>query len=73
MKTWRNFYDRSQNQQRWLTENTWCAVCGEADLGLTSPGEYEQNGRIFIEGRCSKCGALISSEIIVRAAVAITI
>lgn len=68
MRSPRKFTDRNPDEQRWLTENTWCDACCEADLGISSPAEYEEKGRVFVEGNCSRCGARISSEVIVREA-----
>jgi hypothetical protein len=46
-----------------MTQNTWCDVCQQADLGLTEPVEYEEDGAIFVEGRCAKCENIIKSRI----------
>ncbi len=46
-----------------MSENTWCDRCNEADLGISSPQEYEENGKVYIEGTCQKCGETIRSEV----------
>lgn len=51
----REFFRRDTNEQRWMTENTWCETCEEADLGLSDPNEYEENDQVFLEGKCRKC------------------
>ena len=35
----------------------------EADLGMKDPKEYEQDGVIFVEGACVKCGEPVCTEI----------
>lgn len=60
-KVERDFLAREPWEQRWLIENTWCDICNEADLGLFDPIEYEENNKIFIEG---KCGSRVISGII---------
>jgi hypothetical protein len=34
-----------------------------ADLGMQSPREYEENGRIYVEGNCTACGRVVTSEV----------
>lgn len=59
----RDFQDRPPWLREWLVENTWCDSCNAADLGLDSPREYAEDGRIFVEGLCRKCGSTVRSEI----------
>jgi hypothetical protein len=59
----RNFFSRSVSEQQLLIENTWCDQFGEADLGLIDPVEYEEHLKIYIEGKCPKCGTRVVSEI----------
>ena len=59
----RNFYDRDPSDQRWMTENTWCDVCGEADLGITEPNEYAEDGEVYLEGKCRKCGGRVVTRV----------
>ena len=59
----RDFFSRDFNEQQWMADNTWCDICGEADLGLDDPVEYEENNKILLEGKCRKCGAKVVSEI----------
>ncbi len=47
----------------WILENSWCDSCNEADLGMENPVEFEQDGKIFVEGNCSQCGASIQSAL----------
>lgn len=62
----RDFYKRPTVEQELLTEGTWCNFCNEADLGLDQPIEYEQDGKIYIEGNCKKCGHRLTTEIITK-------
>jgi hypothetical protein len=59
----RNFLAREGVEQKWILENTWCDTCSKADLGMTSPQEYEEDGRIYVEGNCRICGRQVRSEI----------
>jgi hypothetical protein len=59
----RNFSNRGVQDQDWLISNTWCDYCAKADLGLTEPVEYEEDGQIFIEGKCRCCGQPVISSI----------
>lgn len=59
----RNFGGRDAQEQRWLVDNTWCDFCAEADLGLTDPVEYAENGQIFVEGKCARCGRPVVSSV----------
>jgi hypothetical protein len=66
MRKPRNFFSRPEAERKWMLENTWCDHCQEADLGMSSPEEYEEEGSVFIQGTCSKCGARVVSEIETR-------
>ena len=59
----RSFADRSEVERFLFLQDTWCEHCDAADLGLVDPQEYEEDGRIFIEGRCRKCGQRVVSQI----------
>lgn len=58
-----DFGARSPFEREWMLENTWCDACGEADMGMKSPQEYAENGRMHMEGLCRKCGQPVRSEI----------
>jgi hypothetical protein len=60
----RKFQARSIPEQRCLQENTWCESCGMSDLGMAQPDEYEEDGRVFLEGACAVCGNPIKTEIV---------
>ncbi len=62
----RDFLARPAWEQSWMVENTWCDVCGEADLGLDSPSEYADDGRVYVEGVCRRCGGAVCSEIVAQ-------
>lgn len=59
----RNFSARPTSEQEWMLENTWCDSCREADVGMDSPQEYEEQGKIYVEGSCRRCGARVRSEV----------
>ena len=63
MKTLRDFYSRSYDEQTWFLRETWCEKCGKPDIGMKNPIEYESNGYIFIEGQCNLCGTVVVSRI----------
>lgn len=60
----RNLNARDQFEREWLIQNTWCDHCSIADLGIDEPSEYEEAGRVFIEGVCRRCGKKVKSEIV---------
>ncbi len=60
----RKFQARSMSEQRWLQANTWCESCGMSNLGMAQADEYEEEGRVFIEGVCAVCGNPIKTEIV---------
>jgi hypothetical protein len=60
----RDYFKRSDSERSCFEEDTWCDACGQADLGLLEPHEYEEDGKVFIEGKCRKCGCPVVSEII---------
>lgn len=63
MRILKDFFVRPEEEQRWLIKNTWCDSCDIADLGMIDPVEYEEDSKIVIEGKCSKCGAKVTSMI----------
>lgn len=60
----RDFYARDPEEQRDFLTNTWCNECQEVDLGMTDPEEYEFMHRIFVDGKCVRCGTVTTTEII---------
>jgi len=60
----RNYSLRSSFERSCFEEDTWCDGCKAADLGLVEPHEYEEDGIVFIEGKCRSCGGRVVSEII---------
>jgi len=59
MKIARDFSLRPQIEQTWIYEDTWCDSCGQADLGMVEPEEFEEAGEIFVQGKCAVCRSLI--------------
>jgi hypothetical protein len=59
----RNFENRPALEREWFSENTWCDICGQADLGMSSIREYEEDGKTIIEGVCNSCGGPVKSEV----------
>jgi len=64
MKIPRDFFSRTPEDQAFISSNTWCAACREPDVGIASPCEYGQDGAVFVEGACNRCGALVKTEIV---------
>lgn len=60
----RDFYARDAEEQAAFLQNTWCNHCQEVDLGMIEPVEYEFLERIFIEGKCAKCGEVTITEVV---------
>jgi hypothetical protein len=63
MRVERDFLVRKQVEQELICENTWCDGCGEADIGLLEPREFEENGEVFVEGACERCRQRIVTAI----------
>ena len=63
MRVQKDFFARPPLDQESICENTWCNVCNAADIGLLNPVEYAENGHVFVEGTCAKCGGKIVTEI----------
>jgi hypothetical protein len=59
----RDFSSRSHADQKWLLENTWCRACDAADLGMRDPYEYAEDGAIYVEGSCLRCGSSVRSAV----------
>lgn len=60
----RDFSARSEEEQQDFLSQTWCNQCMEMDLGMTEPQEFESEGRIWIEGKCKRCGSSVITEIV---------
>lgn len=60
----RDFQARPEAERQGLLEDTWCDRCDKADLGMDSPQEYEEGGRIYVSGNCRVCGDEVRSEVI---------
>ena len=59
----RNFSDRPAEEQQDFLHYTWCNECMKEDLGMTDPEEYQSKGVIYIEGKCSVCSAVVTTEL----------
>lgn len=62
-RTDREFSQRSEEEQQAFLTQTWCDNCMEADLGMVEPEEYEEEGLAVIEGKCKKCGEVVTTEL----------
>jgi len=51
MQSRRNFLHRAEYERRRIVDNT-------------SPQEYEEDRRIFVEGTCNECDRIVRSEIV---------
>lgn len=60
----RDFYRRDRSERTWMLENTWCDGCRLPDLGMDDPCEFEEDGHVYIEGRCRICGRTLTSEVV---------
>jgi transcription initiation factor TFIIIB Brf1 subunit/transcription initiation factor TFIIB len=63
MRKLRDFSARSPAEQQMLTEDSWCDLCDEADLGMRDAKEFDEDGKIVIEGLCVKCGSVIRNHL----------
>ncbi len=63
-RTERDFYRRDESERAWMIENTWCGACRLPDLGIDEPREFEDDGRIYLEGRCRICRRVLTSEVV---------
>ncbi len=59
----RDFYQRSEPEQRAFLTQTWCGQCMQADLGMKEPREYAQDSAVYIEGKCLKCGQPVITKL----------
>lgn len=63
----RDFMARTEEEQRAFTCVTWCDSCNFSDLGMIEPYEYKLGDKIYLEGKCTRCGSAVISEIIPKA------
>jgi hypothetical protein len=68
----RNFFLRDSSERSWIIENTWCGGCLLPDLGIDDPNEFEEDGLVFIEGRCRICRVTLMSEVVDQRAPAVS-
>ncbi len=55
---------RTEEEREMLIADVWCSKCQEYNTGLDEPHEYEGNGVLFLEGKCTQCGSTVASEIL---------
>lgn len=60
----RDFSTRSERERDIFTQNTWCDSCYMINLGMLEPIEYQLGNKIYLEGKCGRCGSKVISEII---------
>ncbi len=66
MRRKRDFQQHEPALREWLLNHTWCEKCAAADLGMDNPHEYEEDGILYIEGNCLKCGSIVRATIEVK-------
>ena len=59
----KTFSARSQEERDAFLKYTWCNTCMEVDLGMEEVKEYQSDDRLWLEGKCLKCGDIIVTEI----------
>ncbi len=64
MRIAKDFPVRDEVEREFALDSTWCGACGAADLGMTDPYEYEDDGRVYVEGRCRACGGVVRNELV---------
>lgn len=52
----RDFNDRDEWEREDILAEIWCDNCGEGNLGIENPSEYEIKGQVYLEGPCNQCG-----------------
>lgn len=62
----KDFSRRPVEERATLVSVSWCDVCEKEDLGIHQPVEYEENGKLYIEGCCPRCGGPVLSEVIIH-------
>ncbi|MDH5630912.1 MAG: hypothetical protein OEY96_12245 [Gammaproteobacteria bacterium] len=60
------FEDLDEHTKEWLLQETWCDQCEKPDLGMTEPVMYVENGKTYVEGKCSICSVSQKSQIITK-------
>ncbi len=60
----RDFFARRAPERTWILENSWCGRCELPDLGVEEPVEYEERGRVYLEGLCPICHGRVALEIV---------
>jgi hypothetical protein len=63
MRNQRNYFLRTTEERKWIESNTWCNICDKADIGMNEVVEIEEDGEIFVEGKCLLCGQTVHSTI----------
>ncbi|MCC6670926.1 MAG: hypothetical protein IT458_07690 [Planctomycetes bacterium] len=59
-----DFPARHRVEQQWMLADSWCAVCGVADVGMREVREFVEDGLVFVEGPCRRSGALVRAEVL---------
>ena len=59
-----DFQKRTTKEQEIFTQVTWCDSCFFDNLGMLDPIEFKIGDKTFLEGKCSRCGTVVRSEII---------
>ncbi len=59
----RDFLRRPESERRFILGNSWCDNCSEADIGMVDPCEFEEDGKVIVEGKCIRCHTEVRSEV----------
>tara|TARA_R110001583_G_scaffold62575_3_gene183935 strand:- start:4549 stop:4749 length:201 start_codon:yes stop_codon:yes gene_type:complete len=60
----RDFFSRPAAEQQEFLTQTWCNKCQQPDLGMRDPVEYTEGKKLLIEGKCCRCGEVVTTELI---------
>jgi len=58
------FLEREEEERERIIAEAWCNKCQDFNLGLDEPCQYEGNGMLILEGKCTECGNTVVSEIV---------
>jgi len=59
-----DFLSRPERERDIFTQTTWCDSCSFGNLGMFEPVEYMLGEKKYVEGKCTRCGSIVVSEIV---------